>query len=125
MSLRFQHQTLVRASAQLLAVLTFLGVLLLIHHPVASAQDCTPGCAAVIIRNCTWPPIQYHIQFVLCCDGEEVISPIVGAPIGPPPCFVAEWIVPEPCTAIGVWNIIPPPPAGWFYNPATCTLHIP
>lgn len=128
MAIVTEPRSIMRTSLRLFAVLAFFGLMLLINQPTASAQVCAPGCPTVIIRNCTWPPIQYHIQFILCCDGMQVISPVVGAPIAPPPCSVVEWVVPEPCTIIpspfSVWNITPPPPSGWSYNPATCTLNI-
>lgn len=121
-----QQSVLLRASLRILLVLTFFGVLLTTNQPTASAQQCAPGCPQVRIVNCTWPPIVYNVQFFMCCNGMQVFGPFINVPPAPAPgqCSVFFWAPPMPCTVIGVANIVPPPPAGWFYNPATCTLDI-
>lgn len=119
---------------RIVMALSLFGVMLLTSQPTASAQQCAPGCAPVTINNCTQPPRAYNVQFVMCCNGLQALSPFIAIPPAPPlpvppppppfPCFTFVWAPPAGCTILGVANILPPPPAGWFFNPATCTLQI-
>lgn len=126
MSTITESHSILRASLRLFAALALFGVMLVMNPTTTSAQQCDMalGCTSVQIANCTWPPMVYDVEFLLCCGGLQVINPIVNVPpaLGPGQCFSFIWAPPAGCTVIGVWNIMPPPPLGWSFDPTTCTL---
>lgn len=122
MSVPQQQSTLVRVSLHLLAVLVLVSTMVLVTSSTASAQPCSPGsCTNVTIFNCSNPPMPYDVEFLLCCNGNMVISPIVNVP--PTPCgSVSFFYTPPPgCTILNVWNVMPPW-ATYTFNFASCTL---
>lgn len=122
MSVPQQHSTLVRATLHVLAILVLFGSTLLATSSTASAQPCSPGsCTNVTIFNCSNPPMPYDVEFLLCCNGITMISPIINVP--PTPCGSVSFVytLPPGCTILGVWNVMPPW-ATYTFNPASCTL---
>lgn len=123
-----KHQMFLRASLRLFFALAFFGGMLLLHSPSVSAQDCDvdAGCPVVRIFNCTWEPIDYDVEFILCCEKRAVVGPKfpVRQATSPDECAETRYVAPRPCTVIGVWNINPPPPFGWFFDITNCTLYI-
>lgn len=128
MSVPTKQQAFLKASLRLFAVLAFFGVMLATNQPTASAQDCdaSVGCPVIRIVNCTWEPMRYVIEPLLCCDGRAVVGPRfrVPAAISPDECSISRYVAPEPCVVIGIWSINPPPPFGWYFDLANCTLYL-
>jgi hypothetical protein len=123
MSALYQHPIFTRVSLRLLAALVFVSITAVSNQPMALAQQCDMalGCTAVTIDNRTMPSQTYDVEFLLCCDGMEVIGPVVTVPSSPP---IMPWVPPSPCVVIGVWSITPWPAPGWIFNPHTCLLTI-
>lgn len=124
MSLQFQHQTFVRASARLLAIISFLGLMLVMNQTTASAQCIPNNCNSIRIFNCATPPIFYQARFILCCGGVTMFSPII--PVPPGSCAMPSLVYTAPagCTVIGVAGVMPVPAGGWVFNPANCLFKI-
>lgn len=119
-----QHHALLRASARLLAVLAFFGLMLVMNQPTASAQCMPNNCVNVRVFNCTIPPTVYQVKFFLCCGGVTMVSPTIVVP--PAPCTTPAivYTAPAGCTVIGLAGISPTPIAGWIFTPGNCTLRI-
>lgn len=90
--------------AVVLSVLTSLSAF-------AQQEPCEPGqCPGFRIWNCT--ENEYHVSFLLCCNGQTVQTPY--AEISPtncpdgPPSFARFF--PEGCTLIGIADVNPPLP---------------
>lgn len=131
MSQQKQRRSFVSTSLRLFAALAFLGIMLVTNQTTTKAQECAPGCNIVDITNCMAPARGAEILFLLCCNGVLSTMPAILGPAPAPPmvCSRVGFAPGLGCTVVGVVNItsIPPwapPPTGWNYNPALCTLYI-